>query len=263
MCTIGATYNKDGTLFLFKNRDLTADKVLPAPVIAEVGGRRYVKFGVDSNSQQVGVWAGVNDAGLAIVGADGNCVNDLQGEEFGSGALTWEAYERVLSQCKNVLEAYDFLIDFYQSRKIGGTGDIIVAADRERAVAIEYSWNIWSLHFVKSPSYVVRTNFFLNLPHLRPMPELSPVHLSSKVRYERAMALLSGFSTGVTARNVKELLSDNVNGPGAFSICRSGGEGDYRTVATAIMDVGEKKVCAHYVVNGKPACDEFRCLTLE
>jgi len=262
MCTIGALYRDDGNLYLFKNRDLIEYKENPLPLIEKGINHKYIKFGVDIENKIPGIWAGVNDGGLAIVGADGNCIYDYKGPHYGGGEKTWEAYEIVLSKYESVSEAYPFIMEYYFENKIGGAGDIIIMADRNRAVALEYTMNLWSLQFSGEVPYIVRTNFFLNMPHLRVMPETNSVHLSSAKRYERAIGLLSANSAQTTIEDVKNLLCDKANGPGSLSICREGGHGEYKTVCSVIFEISKRNIKAHYVMNEIPLVDKYQILEI-
>jgi hypothetical protein len=262
MCTIGAIFSENGKLFAFKNRDLPVNKENPQPLIEESGNLKYIKFGVDKANKLPGVWAGVNEKGLSILGADGNGLIDYQGPEYGGGERTWEAYEYVLAECSTISEAYHYIIEFYTKNKIGGQGDIIIIADKKQAVALEYAMNLWSIQFNGNDPFIVRTNFFLNLPHLRPQPETNTLHLSSQKRYERALSLLSATTTKTDINDVKKLLCDAENGPGAFSLCREGGEGEYKTICSVIMEVSEEQNIAHYIINEKPSINKYKQITL-
>ncbi len=260
-CTIGFVFSKSGKVILFKNRDLNVFERNPEPVIDEGNKYRCIKFGVDIENQTPGVWAGVNDQGVGILGADGNCMLDFVGEEYGSGQKTWEAYEGVLANTKSVEEAYKFLIDFYTRYHIGGTGDIILITDHEKAVVLEYSVNLWGVQFIIDQPYVIRTNFFNILKHLRPPPEENSLHLSSAKRYERAVELLSKTSINTTVDDVKKLCADHLNGPSGFSICRHGGEGEYGTRCSSIIEISEEKIRAHYVMNQYPCESDYRIIS--
>ena len=261
-CTIGVVFSKSGNVILFKNRDLNVAKSNPEPVIEQGSKYRYIKFGVDIKNQIPGVWAGVNEKGVGIVGADGNCVLNYEGEKYGSGEKTWEAYEKVLATTKSVEEAYPFLVDFYTRHNIGGTGDIVLVTDHTKAVILEYSLNLWGIQFVIEQSYAVRTNFFNILKYLRPLPEENSLHMSSAKRYERTLELLSKTSADTTVEDIKNLLRDHLHGASAFSICRHGGEGEYRTFCSAIMEIGDEGIRAHYIVNQFPCESDYRVLSL-
>ena len=262
MCTVGAVHNNNGSLYVFKNRDLIEMRKNPDPVISEMDGCKYIKFGIDESGTKPGVWAGVNEHGLSIVGADGNSLINYVGPEYGSGEKTWVAYEEVLAHCKDVAEAYSFITDFYTKNRIGGTGDIIILADRNRSAAIEYTMDLWSIQFNGNTPYTIRTNFFVNLPHIRPKPETSSLHLSSAHRYARALGLLSHTSSDTGLDDVKRILCDRENGPGALSILREGGTSEYKTVCSVIFEITATRIQAHYILNQKPAVDKYQMIVL-
>ncbi len=261
-CTIGVVFSKPNKVILFKNRDLTVVKENPEPVIEKGKKYRYIKFGVDIKNQIPGVWAGVNENGVGIVGADGNCVLNFEGEKYGGGEKTWDAYEEVLANTKSVEEAYKFLMDFYTNHNIGGTGDIVLVADRTKAVVLEYSLNIWGIQFIIDQPYAARTNFFDILKHLRPSPEENSLHLSSAKRYERTIELLSRTSINTTVDDIKKLCRDHLNGPSTFSICRHGNEGEHRTLCSSIMEISDSGIIAYYVMNQFPCEANYKRLSL-
>jgi len=261
MCTIGTSHNDNGTVYSFKNRDLINIKENPQPFIVKGKKHSYIKFGVDITNKYKGVWAGINDRGVSILGADGNSLIDYTGTQYGGGEKTWEAYETVLSEFDSARKAYAFLIDFYQENKIGGTGDIIIIADKKDSIILEYSFNTWSIQFKDNP-YMLRTNFFVNLPHLRPSPESNTLHMSSAKRYERALGVLSASSSNTTIDDIKRLLTDTYYGENAFSLCRSGGDGEYKTICSVVFEVTDTEAIAYYVMNDKPSFDKYKILSL-
>lgn len=261
-CTIGVVFSKSNKVILFKNRDLNVVKENPEPTIKKGKKYRYVKFGIDIENKIPGAWAGVNEEGVSVLGADGNSVLNFEGEQYGSGERTWEAYEEVLANAKSVEEAYPLLIDFYTRYNIGGTGDIVLITDRKKAVILEYSLRLWGIQFVIDQPYAVRTNFFNILKHLRPSPEENSIHLSSAKRYERAMELLATTNVNTTVEDIKKLCRDHLNGPSAFSICRHGGEGEYRTLCSSIIEIGNKEITCHYIINRFPCESEYKTLSL-
>jgi hypothetical protein len=264
-CTVGAVFTRDNGLIVFKNRDLTIDKINPSPTIATGGKWRYIKFGIDAvQPDRTGVWAGVNEKGVAVVGADGNCIVDARGEGYDTGERTWEAYEEVLASAGNVVDAYKIIVDAYQEKGIAGTGDIVLIADPNRALVIEYSLNVWGLQFVdrNTSCYVVRTNFFHILRHLRRAKEDDSLQFSSHRRYERALQLLSATAANSGIEDIKNLCRDHHIGRNAFSICRHGGEGEYKTQCSVVMRVSPEAILAEYVVNAFPCERDYERIQL-
>ena len=258
-CTVGAVFTGSG-MILFKNRDLTLDPSkagLPKPTIVD-GKQRYIKFGTGKS----GVWAGVNATGLGVVGADGNGTVNLVGDQYGSGQLTWEAYEHVIDSFSSVSKAYPWLIEFYDKNQIGGTGDIILLADPDMLLVMEYaSPGNWGLQFRRRddkfdehlPPYILRTNFFITLSDFRPKPNSSPIHMSSEYRYGSALRQLAFGGNTMTVSKIKQLLQSHLNGKNTFSTCRHS-YNEYNTVGSVIVNVIKNEIHAHYVLNSH-ACE--------
>ncbi len=261
-CIIGVVFSKPDKVILFKNRDFDIPKKNPEPIIKQGSKYSYIKFGVGVKKQNLGVWAGVNERGVGILGADGNCCLSFEGDQYGKGEKTWEAYEEVLANTESVEEAYKFIVDFYTINNIGGSGDIILITDYKKAVILEYSLKLWGVQFIIEQPYVVRTNFFNILRHLRPAPEESSLHLSSAKRYERAVGLLSKTSVSTTVDDIKVLCKDHLNGPSALSICRHGGVGEYKTLCSSIMEISSAGINAHYIINQFPCEAEYKSIRL-
>jgi len=268
-CTIGAVLTDTG-LILFKNRDLSLDPAkagLPAPILV-TGAHEYIKFGTG----KTGVWAGINAAGLGVVGADGNGIANLVGEQYGGGHLTWEAYEHVIANFTSVSEAYPSLVEFYEKNQIGGTGDIVLIADPSCALVLEYaSPGIWGLQFCRlsdqpdphTPPYILRTNFFITLSQFRPRPENSPVHMSSEARYRSALCQLAVTGKTTKVEDLQRMLVSHLNGVNTFSTCRHSGNNEYNTVGSVIMHVGSEQIEAHFVLNAHPCQKNYQILALE
>jgi len=81
MCTIGAVFTKTG-LIMFKNRDLDKVKNNPPPTVEENKRYKYIRFGVDERKDFSGIWAGMNEKGVGILGADGNSVLNFVGNIY-------------------------------------------------------------------------------------------------------------------------------------------------------------------------------------
>jgi hypothetical protein len=261
MCTIGAVFPKKSGMIIFKNRDLVGKKTNPEPRVVKGKKWDYLKFGVDAKNEKPGVWTGVNAKGVGIVGADGNSLLNFAGEAYAKGEKTWETYEEVLANAGSAREAYKLVIDSYEDMNIGGTGDIVLIADPKGAVVLEYLPHMWGVEFIRDRPYVVRTNFFQVMQHLRPSRDTNGLHLSSHLRFERAMQMLSPKSGDLDVEDIKRLCQDHANGPSAQSICRHGGEGEYRTLCSAIMEVQNEKIVAHYVMNQNPCQATYKTLS--
>jgi len=263
MCTIGVTYKKNKGFILFKNRDLNQVKENPDPVIAKGEIGKYIKFGVSSGKKKPGVWGGVNDSGVGILGADGNSLQNFTGKGYTNGEKTWETYEEVLSKTDNVRDAYKFLIDAYEDQNIGGTGDIILIADTDRAAVLEYLPHKWGIEFIENHQDVIRTNFFQIMQHIRPPRDMDSVTLSSHLRFERAFQIISQTNKNPDVEMIKKLCQDHWNGPSEYSICRHGGKDKYNTLCSAIMDVQNDAIHAHYIMNNHPCNERYKIISLD
>ncbi|MFH1832726.1 MAG: carcinine hydrolase/isopenicillin-N N-acyltransferase family protein [Candidatus Levyibacteriota bacterium] len=261
-CTIGAIRCKNGNLLLFKNRDLTTLKKNLPPHIQKGVKFKYLGFGADSTKKNPGVWAGINEKGLVILGADGNSIRDFKGPKYGKGERSWQAYEESLSKTASCKEACSYLIDFHNSNKIGGSGDIILVSDRINSAILEYSFEQWGIEFLSKNQFMVRTNFFNVLKHLRPKPETSDINLSSAIRYKRATKLLSKMGKNATVEDIMKLCQDHSKGKTPFSICRHGKLGEYRTTASAIFEITPKFAKIYYVMNDNPCHQKYKMIKL-
>ena len=264
MCTIGVVYTKNGVI-AFKNRDLIGDRFNIPPNIGTGSQGEYIRFQAVEEEAFPGIWAGINRAGLFILGADGNAIEQHVGEQYGDGRKTWETYESVIANTTNTDEALHKIINDYNKIKVGETGDIILVGDRHKSVIIEYVYKRWSLQYIypQEDVFGLRTNFFINMPHLRPAEASMSVHASSAKRYERAMSLLSGTGRESTIKDIKQLCSDHFWGKNAFSICRHGCREDYHTTGTAIFELSNNSTSkCHYVVNSNPCCNSYNLLEL-
>lgn len=261
MCTIGAVFKKDKGLVIFKNRDLTTNTTNPDPLIVKGETGNYIKFGTDDKNEKPGVWAGINAKGVGILGADGNSLLNFSGDEYSGGEKTWETYEQVLSETESAKDAYKLVIDAYEDMNIGGSGDIVLIADPTRAIVLEYLPHQWGIEFIEDQPYVIKTNFFQTMQHLRPPRDMNSLHLSSHLRFERAIQMLSPKTCDSTVEDIKKLCQDHVNGPSAQSLCRHGGTGEYKTLCSAIMEVQKDKILAHYIMNQNPCKGQYKIIS--
>lgn len=232
------------------------------PELVTDGAYAYVGFPTKMQPPS-GVWAGVNECGLALVGADGNAIVDLKGKCYKSLNLSLYAYREILASCDDIYSAIKAIIYYYQSNSIGGNGDIIMMSDHRDAVAMEYLHPQWGVEFLDRRHYMVRTNFFNNLRHLRPALEDNTVHCSSALRYQRAFMHLSIKGPETDVDDVENILRDHANGPSALSICRHGGRDEYITRCASIFTVSDTDCEVRYVVNAMPCEKKFTSLTLD
>lgn len=259
MCTIGAVRNeKSGSTIFFKNVDQTFTCKYPEPFIAEGEKYKYLKISSNSDPDATGVLAGVNEAGVVVLGADGNCMPDYNGSGFGSLNESLVVYEKVLGQTGNMWDAMHLVMQEYQERRMGGNGDIVIVGDRENAVALEYSPDRWGVEFLSQKPYLVRSNFFVLMNRLRPAPEESTLHTSSAIRYSDALRHLSIKGTQNTLQDVFGLVKSHYQGETAMSICRHGGKEEYFTHASFVVELHKNGVEAYVMLNNHPCSGSYK-----
>lgn len=252
MCTIGAVFRHDGDTLFFKNLDQIGTSPFPEPELRQGETYSYLHLGTSLRPESTGVWAGVNEAGLVVLGADGNCLLNHVGDQYTSLNASLEAYREVLETQDSLLGAVTHLVDFYEGRKIGGDGDIILVGLRGQAVAMEYSLNRWGIEFSGERDYMVRTNFFQVMRHIRPAHDENSLHLSSALRHQRVRELLSRRSDETGLPDLFAMLRDHDHGPSAMSVCRHGGRHEYRTVCSLVARLGAEEAEIYTLVNSAP-----------
>ncbi len=262
MCTIGAVRNEsNGKCFYFKNLDQPDAFTFAEPAIVQGRLHRYLKLPSGRSLSDKGSWAGVNERGLVVLGADGNCMPNFVGGRYASLNESLIAYEQALSECATAPEAMHLIMDLYQQKNVGGNGDIILVGDGREAIAMEYSPNRWGIQYRNEMPYMIRTNFFLLLDRLRPQPEENSVHTSSAMRYADAMGHLSIHGKNSELDDVFRLVRSHVNGPSALSICRHGGAGEYATHCSFVAEIAPSGISAYVVVNNAPCKSDFKRYT--
>jgi hypothetical protein len=263
MCTIGSVKNQGtGISYFFKNLDQTSLTKYCDAVFCDGSHYRYLKLATGLNPEKPGVWAGVNEAGVVVLGADGNCMPNYVGGKFVSLNESLVIYEDVLSRCGDAWEAMQYIIRSYQDERVGGDGDIVIVGDRKEAIALEFSPNRWGVQFRGDQSYIIRSNFFLLLESLRPRPEENTLHMSSAVRYSDALSHLSIKGEGNDLEDIFALVRSHYRGNNAMSICRHGGKGEYFTQASLVVELKEESISAFLLVNNSPCKGTFRKITL-
>ncbi|GEM_PF-2308492 len=265
MCTIGAVFGRNGDTLFFKNLDQVGGAPFPEPEIRKGTTYDYLHLGTSLRPESTGVWAGVNEAGLVVLGADGNCLLNHVGNQYASLDASLEAYREVLETQDSLLGAVGHLVDFYEGRKVGGDGDIILVGQRGQAVAMEYTLNRWGIEFSGDRDYMVRTNFFQVMRHIRPPSDENSLHLSSALRHQRVRELLSRRSDETTMADVFAMLRDHAHGPSAMSVCRHGGRHEYRTCCSLVVRLAEGEAEIYTLVNSPPCEGQYerRRMTLQ
>ncbi len=258
MCTIGAIKNSlTGNSYFFKNLDQTEQADYAQPFICEGEKYQYLKLATQNDTSAKGVWAGVNQAGVVVLGADGNCMPNYVGWKYSSLNESLVIYEEILSQCGTAWEAMQFIMRSYQEQRVGGDGDIVIVGDATEAIALEFSPNRWGVQFRGDQSYIIRSNFFVLLNSLRPPPEENTLHTSSALRYADALTHLSMKGNNNDLEDVFALVKSHHHGKSAMSICRHGGHGEYFTHAGLVVELTEKSISAYTILNAHPCEADF------
>ncbi len=259
MCTIGAVANPtNNSRVFFKNVDQTYRTVYQKPFITQGLKYKYLKIASNADTSKQGVLAGVNEAGVVVLGADGNAQPNYVGGNYGSLNESLVVYEKVLSECGNIREALDLAIHEYQNRQMGGNGDIVIVGDRTDAVALEYLPNRWGLEFQSDKPYLIRSNFFVLMDRLRPPHEENTLHTSSAIRYADALKHLSVKGRNNELSDVFDLVKSHYQGKNAMSICRHGGDGEYFTHASFVTELRDDSIKAYVMLNGHPCEGQFQ-----
>ncbi|MFH1230575.1 MAG: hypothetical protein V1709_03670 [Planctomycetota bacterium] len=293
MCTIGAVYNKSGKVLAFKTVDIRGKWQLPDEPVMQKGDRyKYLRFATNTNLRKPGLWAGVNEKGVILLGADALAIKTfpsaptqlgkrkkpvrpgIRSGWYGGIKELMVAYAKVIGAAATAKEGVNLFIQEYQKKRIGMDGDIVMLVDRQEAVAIEYSLNEWGLQFFtynksipiekfysgyKGEGFcLIRTNFFLVLRHMRYLPQENTLHLSASKRYERALELLSKTTVNTTVDNLKELCCDHYPEPSGMSICRHGGENEYKTHGSVIIELTRNRIETHYNIDTNPCESEYQ-----
>ncbi len=257
MCTIGAIKNKrTNKSYFFKNVDQTEKSIYQEPFFRQGKNHRFLKI-PSSNPTEPGVLAGVNEAGLVVLGADGNCMPNYCGGQYSSLDESLVIYERILSECTTTWEAVSRIMKSYQDLSIGGNGDILIVGDRDEAVAMEYTLDCWGVQFRGFNPYLVRSNFFVLLDHLKPLQEENSLHTSSAIRYTDAMRNLSAKGRLNNLEDVFRLVRSHDQGLNAMSICRHGGDGEYFTHGSVVIELAQNAIKAYVCLNSSPCQGKY------
>lgn len=260
MCTIGTVFDGN-TIHTFKQCDLISVTTFNTPDVrtGSNGVNSYIAMTRQGSS---GIWAGVNDAGVAFVAADtytttaANYYTSAQQVE-----ALFAAYEASISSHTTATAAAQSLIDFYQT--MGGNTpfpapDISMIsgwADPQKtqpiSIFIEYMpnpYNQASVRLIKrADGFFASTNNF----RLQPDAVHYPANHSTYLRLQRAETILQA---DPTHHGIKTLLTDQYYGKTELSICR---ETDYlgiefHTQATALFSVSTSNSVCEYQINGNP-----------
>jgi hypothetical protein len=260
MCTIGTVFDC-GTIHTFKQCDLIPITTFNSPVVrtGSNGVSRYIAM---TRQGSAGIWAGVNNHGVAFVAADTYTTTAANYSASSAQAeALFAAYESSISSHTNAAEAAQSLIDFY--RKMDSdtpfpAPDISLISgwkDPQKtqpiSILIEYMPNPFNQDSVR---LIERTGgFFVSTNNFRLQPnavDYSANH-STYLRLQRAETILQG---DPNFQGIKILLRDQYYGKTELSICR---ETDYlgiefHTQATALFSASADSAQCEYQINGNP-----------
>jgi len=264
MCTIGVVFHNDQIL-TFKQCDLIPETTFHEPE------KRSGKNGVGTyiamtRKGSKGIWAGVNDAGVAFVAADsyttkaaGYYADDSQFDKL------FEAYEAIIRDHTSAKKAADSLCNFYKEvRQEKGNSipfpapDIAMVtgwkdSDKTQPIAIfiEYMPNPYNQDSIRkierTDGYFASTNNF----RLQPNSVNYPANHSTYLRLQRAETILQ---SDPTKNGIETLLKDQYYGETELSICRETKyeNKEFRTQATALFTVNKETQACDYQINGNP-----------
>ncbi len=278
MCTVGVVFD-GGDIYTFKQCDLIPATTFNEPDVrgGYNGVGTYIAMTRKDHSgkkDSPGIWAGVNDSGVAFVAADSYTTtsSNYATTNVEVQAL-FEAYEASISSYTSARDAADSLINFYRTMDKGKKPMIFPApdislisgwSDAEKtqpiAIFIEYMPNPYNQDSIRvierSDHFFVSTNNFL----LQPNSVNYPANHSTYLRLRRAETILQSepSSTGI-----KSLLSDQYYGRTELSICRETAyETEFHTQATALFTVnaGTEPVC-EYQINNNPKANPLSVFT--
>ena len=246
MCTIGTVLNKK--TILFKNCDLVKKTYFYSPEIRQ-GKYRYIAF---SRKGRAGIWAGINEKGLGIVGADAHTKKKYRAKPHVINKL-FKINEKLVADFSNLKEGMDFLRNFYLNEVT--VPDLIIVADKKSAVVIEFTPpNKWITKSIRK-GILVRSNHFIISSGALEREKDS----SSYLRHEMAFDLLS--KKKISVGSIRSLCRNHQNGPSENSICRHDERNGYRTQASVIM-LADKKVSSYYMINRFPCRRKYKKITI-
>lgn len=265
MCTIGAVFD-GGNICTFKQCDLIPVTTFKEPQ-KRTGSNGVGAYIAMTRQGSGGIWAGINDAGVAFVAADSYTTTAANYYTTGIQIeALFAAYEASIRSHTSATDAATSLCNFYQGKDAQGkvitspfpAPDISMIsgwADAGKtqliAIFIEYMPNPYNQVSVRTiermDGYFASTNNF----RLQPDSVNYPANHSTYLRLRRAETILQ---SDPSANGIMTLLTDRYYGKTELSICR---ETDYiglefHTQATALFTVGTTTHACEYQINGNP-----------
>jgi hypothetical protein len=261
MCTIGVVF-EGKKINTFKQCDLIPITEFNEPDVRK-GENGVAHYTAMTRQGSDGIWAGVNDAGVAFVAADSYTTTAANYAASSADVeALFAAYEASISGHTSALDAANSLAEFY--RTMGGSTpfpapDISLLtgwedAEKTQPIAffIEYMPNPFNQDCVRM--IVRREGHFVSTNNFRLQPDSVnyPANHSTYLRLQRAQLLLQ---LEPNHTGIKAMLCDQYYGQTELSICR---ETDYlgiefHTQASALFsaDVNSEVIC-EYQINGNP-----------
>lgn len=262
MCTIGTVFDGE-RIHTFKQCDLIPITNFNEPDLRDgtCGVGNYIAMTRQGSN---GIWAGINEAGVAFVAADSYTTTaanySVSTEQV---EALFAAYEATISEYTSANEAAKSLIRFYKT--MGNNSpfpapDISLISgweDEDKtqpiSILIEYMPNPYNQDSVRIIKR--RSGFFVSTNNFRLQPDAVnyPANHSTFLRLNRAEAILQG---DPSEDGIRSLLTDQYFGQTELSICR---ETDYigtefHTQATALFSTKkfDSGMRCEYQVNGNP-----------
>lgn len=254
MCTIGNAFlEADEGAYSFKQCDLMSETQFFEPQITE--GKDDILYFPFLRDGSRGPWAGVNNFGVSFVAADAYLqLPNKSGTQPPEGDI-FEAYTKIISDCKTAKQAATCMCDFYKSFS---APDILLINDASSSFFIETN--------NRQPICVERNDrFFASTNHFRLLEGgVTPVqNHSTYLRLERANSLLE---KDPDAFGVFSTLTDQYFGSSVLSVCREKAvcpsqEEPYYTQASVVFYVDGTVVHCSYQLNGNPRNNHFTTLS--
>ncbi len=265
MCTIGVVFD-NGKILTFKQCDLIPKTQFnePARRTGDNGVGTYLAMTREGSD---GIWAGVNDAGVAFVAADSYTTTaaDYYTTSDQLEAL-FAAYEACVRGYTSAVDAAASLCSFYQGKDAQGrdtsppfpapdismiTGWSDAGRTKPVAIFIEYMPNPYNQLSVRT---IERTDgYFASTNNFRLQPESVnyPANHSTYLRLRRAESILH---SNPSRDGIVQLLTDQYYGKTELSICRETAfvGREFHTQATALYAVDELTQVCEYQINGNP-----------
>ena len=266
MCTIGTVFSNNN-IHTFKQCDLIPVTTFNPPQV-RTGTNGVNSYLAMTREGSQGIWAGVNDHGVAFVAADTYTTTAANYYASDSQvAALFAAYQASISAHTTATSAAQSLIDFYRTcgantpfpapdiSMISGWAD--PQKTQPVCILIEYMPN----PFNQDPVRLIKrhSGFFVSTNNFRLQPDSVhyPANHSTYLRLQRAETLLQA---DPTHHGVTSLLSDQYYGQTELSICR---ETDYlgiefHTQATALFNVNASGASCEYQINGNPRTNPLK-----